>query len=202
MTTKGGADIGRDARARRQQLKSFSGGDRGFDRGVLSGPALEDVVIGKDLFLGVVDVGALPFVVEGLAAQAIDSAAGLLSLGLYRVAGDDIRPTRWKAQLAGSAIIQTKTVPKEFCGAIKQSKETDRTTAAWLVAVLGSTSTMTVRGTLSYTSPSFAGWTLAAQTKLPATVQSADVKWSAFVPSVALLSLAGLRLRGTGMLPA
>lgn len=198
---RGGADLPRGAQERKTALDEIRRGTRGFDRGSLTTMPLEDIVVGKDLFLAPFDVGHLPFMLRGLAVQASDSALGTLSVGLYRVDGNDVFPTRWSARLAGSVSIAVAADDNEFCGVLAQDKELDRVSAAWLVAVLGSTSTMVVRGTKKYTPPSFAGWQLGAPGALPSDIDSRSLTWTLAVPSVALLSQAGVRLRGTGTIP-
>lgn len=198
---RGGADFPDDVAARREALKRFGAGNRGFDRGTLTTMPLEDIVIGKDMFVVPFDVGHLPFMLRGLAIQASDDALGNVAIGLYRVDKDDVLPTRWVARLAGLTTIAVAADDNEFCGVLEQDKELDRVSAAWLVAVLGSTDTMVVRGTKSYTPPSFAGWSLGAPGALPAELDSRSLTWSLVVPSVALLSQSGVRLRGTGIIP-
>jgi hypothetical protein len=191
-------DVPRDARARHGDLANAPLGSRGFDRGVLSAQPLEDVVIGRDLFLAAVDVGHLPFMLRGLAVQARDAASGAISVGLYRVDAGNILPNRWNALLSGSVDLALDADPAEMCGVLDIDRQIDRTAAAWLVAVLGSTDTVIARGTRSYTSPSFAGWTMHEPGALPASIASGELEWTLAVPSVALLTQSGVRMRGTG----
>lgn len=173
--------------------------DRGLDRGALTTLPIEDIVIGKDLYLAAVDTGHLPFILQGIAVQGSDSALGLLTVLLYRIDREDVLPGSWTAHLSayGSGIMKPSTY--EYLLKPSQAKEIDRGAAAWLVGVFGSTDTMTVRGCASYTMPSFSAWKKspgAAQL----TIVSGEVSYDLHVPSIGLLTQAGVRLRGTGII--
>ena len=201
MAQRGGVAIDPKARGARRDLDAEQTGTRGLDRGVLTTMALEDLVIGVDMFLSVVDIGHLPFALAGIAVQASDAAAGALNVALYRVDADDVLPTRFTARRSGVVQVVAKATPKEYMVVLAQEKEIDRIAAAWIVGVFGATATMTVRGCQSYTTPSFSAWKLAAPGVAPATIDSRALTYDLRVPSVALLTQAGTRLRGTGTIP-
>jgi len=195
MGDRGGTGLSDDPVDRRRQLQIPV--SRGLDRGVCSAIPIEDLVIGTDLTLAAVDVGHMPFVLAGLSVIATDVGAGVLGLGLYRVDEQDVLPTRWSARLSGFTVIRPSSSPYEYMGTLPQPKEIDRIAAAWIVGVVGSTATMTVRGCESYTMPSFAGWKMPGAGLLQQ-IDSRSLTFSRKVPAVGLLTLAGARLRGTG----
>lgn len=197
---RGGTNLPRDPRDRRNDLDINQQLSRGLDRGVISAPPLEDLLVGQDMLLTLVDVGTPSFLLRGIGAQITDVASGNLTVALYRVVADDVLPTRFIARLFASKLLAAAATPQEAVAVFNVDKEIDRNAGAYIVGVMGSTPTMYVRGTESYTAPSFGGWSLAAPGAPPAQIESAQLAWSLRVPSVSLLTQTGVRFRGTGAL--
>lgn len=193
---------------RRSLADVESTSDRGFDRGAVTCQPLEEWTLGQDLILSVIEPGHLSFILRGLAVQAADSALGTLYVGLYRISPEDMLPTRWTARASAYSSQALIATTKEYCTVLtglsgNVTKTIDRRKSAWLVATMGSTPTVKVRGSYSYTVPSFSSWrTTSRPASLPGVIQSADVTYDLRQPSVALLTLSGLRLRGTGTIPS
>lgn len=172
---------------------------RSLRRGVISTLPLEALVIGTSCYFAWLDFER-PLEAFAVAVQAADAAFGAVQVALYRARADDIKANSWTARLMSVAtqagLTGTMTeyaIELPSTGAARRAV-LDTTEDAFLVAVRGSTATVTVRGTSGYTAPAFGG-RLLANAVLPQEVTLEGTAATNIVPSVALLTPTGARLR-------
>lgn len=165
---------------------------RSLGRGVSTGPASEAIATGPaTMQLAALERVSRPFKAISVALNANDPAAGSVMVSLYRIGDEELDSDIW---LARRSFILTAALPVAF-GTVILPLDDEKVIdprSTWLVGVRTANALATLRGTDAGTKPGMHGWARAAAE--PQTIASTAVTRSRLVPSVTLLSVAGVRL--------
>ncbi len=169
--------------------------ERGTDRGLSTGGAAEAIATTPTtMLLAIFDPVRRPFEAVAMAVRGSDPALGLIFLSLYRITKSDLLATSWTARKSftvSSALpnpIGTVMIPFD-------EPKTIDPRSIWAVGVRTASVLATVRGTDTGTPPGFDGFSVASAD--PQLLLSSAATRQRLIPSVQLLSFAGLRLRSS-----
>lgn len=185
------AEIGRglEGRPGRDGPETKSGG---ITRGVSTGEASEGVsTTPTDTRLAFFEPIRRPFMAEAFMVRGSDAAEGLVHVTLYRLERSDLTATGWRARKAFTVTAALPAAIADVRLNFASPKNIDPE-SLWIAGVRTENALATIRGTNANTRPGFHGFTVPDLE--PQDLLSGTLTRSAIVPSVAMLSLEGLRL--------